>query len=106
MLEYIFTFGFQASFLNKAMTVGVLTRRFRDGFLNVVKHHGIVCPGHLRSFGRGFKALSRFTARREVCHRDRIVIACLTIAEEFSQLPLAKQVRPSAAVAPFWDKIV
>ena len=111
MLEYIFTFGFQASFLSKAMTVGVLTRRFRDGFLHVLKHHGIVCPAvnglrHLRSFGRGFKALSGFTASREFCHRDRIMVACLTIAEQFSQLPLAKRVKPSAAVVPLWDKIV
>ena len=44
MLEYIFTCGFQGSFLNKALTAGVLTRRFRDGFLHVLKHHGTVCP--------------------------------------------------------------
>ena len=95
------------------MTVGVLTRRFRDGFLHVLKRHDIVCPAvnglrNLRSFGRGFKALSGFTGSREFCHRDRIMVACLTIAEQFSQLLLAKRVKvkPSAAVVPLWDEIV
>ena len=111
MLEYIFTCGFQGSFLNKALTAGVLTRRFRDGFLHVLKHHGTVCPAvnglrHLKSFGRGFKALSGFTASREFCHRDRFMVACLTDAEQFSQLPRAKRVKPSAAVVLLWDKIV
>ena len=83
MLEYVFTFGFQAICLNIATTQGVLTRRFRDCFRHVLKHHGIVWPAvtgsrHLMSFGRGFKPLSGFAASREFCHKDRTMVACLT----------------------------
>ena len=62
MLEYLYTFGFQGSFLSRTMSVGVLARRFRDGFLHVLKHHGTACPTvsdlrHLRSFIIGFNLL-------------------------------------------------
>ena len=103
MLEYIFTFGFQfqASFLNKAMTVGALTRRFLPARTEASRHC-VPCSQWLTP-GRGFKALGGLPRAESFA---RIMVACLTIAEQFSQLPLAKRVKPSAAIVPLWDKTV
>ena len=73
MLEYLYTFGFQGSLLSRTMSEGVLARRFCDGFLHVLKHHGTVCPTvsdlhHLRSLGTGFKSLSGLAASRDLGH--------------------------------------
>ena len=109
MLEYLYTFGFQRSFLSRTMSVGVLARRFRDGFLHVLKHHGTACPTvsgrrHLRSFGIGFESLSGLAASRDFVHKDRILVTCLKIAEQTSHLNLAKRAKPSAVIIPNWDQ--
>ena len=109
MLEYLYTFGFQGSFLSRTMSVGVLARRFRDGFLHVLKHHGTACPTvsglrHLRSFGIGFKSLSGLAVSRDFVHKDRILVTCLKIAEQTSHLNLAKRAKPSAVIIPNWDQ--
>ena len=80
----------------------------------MLKHHGIVCPAVNESMAyttsgpsvEGSRHLAGFTASRECCRKDRIMVACLTTADQSSQPPLAKRVKPSAVVVPLWDKMV
>ena len=108
MLEYLYTFGFQGSFLSRTMSVGVLARRC-DGFLHVLKHHGTACPTvsglcHLSPFGIGFKSLSGLAASRDFVHKDRILVTCLKLAEQISHLNLVKWAKPTADIIPNWDQ--
>ena len=107
--DFVAKYGLFSGFIHRSMSFGVVLRRFRDLFLQVLAQHHVkvdVVSGLRHAKTLGFGSLGGVSAARNCSAPLQILSWCLSISKQLHNLNSKFRAKPFTSLVPSWDELL